>query len=146
MKFIIGLFVLALASLSFAQNSPRQEVEKVFRIWEIAIAKKDAKALAALMDKHGYTVSLDGTRWPFSRAEQDLGGWLKSLRKASESITIDSLSIQGDEAVAWITSVTRYEEKGSSGKPKVSISRAADTLRRINGKWQFVYSQDLPKS
>jgi ketosteroid isomerase-like protein len=122
--------------------TPRQEVEIVFRTWEKAIANKDGKALAALMEKHGYTMGLDGKPWPFSRAEEDLGGWLKTLRTVDTKVTINSLSITGDEAIVWMTTVTHYEPK--SGKPSVDISRAADTLHRINGRWMFVYSQELP--
>lgn len=146
MRLLLSALAFTAAALSFAQVTPRQEVEQVFKNWEKAMAARDAKALAALMDKHGYTVSLSGDRWPFSRAEQDLGAWMKTLRSASTKITIDSCSIYGDEAVAWITTVTRYEPNAASKqKPGVSVSRSADTLRRINGKWKFVWSQDLAK-
>jgi hypothetical protein len=144
MKLLLSVLAFTVAAFSITQVTPRQEVEQVFKSWEKAMAVKDARALAALMDKNGYTVSLTGDRWPFSQAEHDLGAWMKTLRSASSKITIDSCSIYRDEAVAWITTVTTTEPYGD---PKhrgwFSVTRSADTLRRINGKWKFVWSQDL---
>jgi hypothetical protein len=42
-----------------------------------------------------------------------------------------------------MTTVTHYTPKGATAKQATDVSRAADTLRRINGKWMFVYSQEL---
>ena len=139
--------MLFLAAIVGSQElaAARRDIEQTFRRWEQCVARQDVAGMARMMHPSGVTVGLDGSRWEFSRAKQDLPGMFAGRRHFKLRITIDRFIYEGGEAVAWITMLSNYETKrGGKWIQKAATSRHADTLRKFADGWKFVYSQDLP--
>jgi hypothetical protein len=139
--------VLLFAAIVGSQEiaTARREVEQTFRRWERVVARQDVAGMARMMHPSGVTVGLDGSRWKFSRAKQDLPGMFAGRRHFKLRINIDRFIYEGGEAVAWVTMRTDYEMKTrDKWVQKTATSRHADTLRKFADGWKFVYSQDLP--
>jgi uncharacterized protein (TIGR02246 family) len=133
--------VMSLNPIYLTQDA-RKEIEALFKSWERLFQQRDASGISRLMHPSGYTVALDGSKWSFSKAYDEFKPWFFQIADTKCHITIESLTINGDEAVAWIKSETSYRTK--DGKLHHSVGRMADTAKRFDNGWRFVYSQTLP--
>ena len=148
MRCLAALAFGLLATLGVAQPEPpglRSEISKVYRSWERKFVAKDVKGLAAMLYYAGSTLGIDGHRWQYSGAKADFADWFKNVRNPRQSVTLNHVRRNGEEVVVWLTATTRYQSK-VNGKWRTTkmVTRHADTLKQIGGKWMFIDCYDIP--
>jgi hypothetical protein len=71
----------------------------------------------------------------------------KSVRSMTSRIVVNSVQGYGDEATAWVTSTESFQLR--RGKKWITVKQTnkyAETLRKVDGQWRFVYTQGLPNA
>lgn len=139
---------MLLASLAFAQGENpqvRQELQKFYAKWDQACIKGDVKALTSMIHPTFVQTHANGKTSNAAQVKKEMAGVIKISKDAKCKIKIDQIQSQGDEAVAWVTMKMSFKMKqGNKWMPMSFNMKFAETLKKFNGNWMFVASQELP--
>lgn len=139
---LIALFALVLITgcgSVFAQNDPRQEVQKLERAWLDAYEQHDAKAMETIV-ADDFTITFpDGSM----QTKPQIMAGLRSPRPADgRSMKFRTEEVQprayGDVVILVGIVVTEYQR--DSKTVSESRQRYTDTYVKRNGRWQVVAS------
>ena len=148
LSFAVGVFLVAQATSAFAQSENpqiRKEIEAVYLKWDKMVAKQDVHGLLAMLDKSFVQTDRNSKVTYYPQVKQQVLSMPMIAKNCKSHITIHEIGEQGNEVVAWITmKVTFQARKGSGWEQRTHTGRYAETLRRINGQWKFVASQEFP--
>ena len=140
--------LMLLASLAFAQGENpqvRQELQKFYAKWDQACIKGDVKALTSMIHPTFVQTHANGKTSNAAQVKKEMAGVIKISKDAKCKIKIDQIQSQGDEAVAWVTMKMSFKMKqGNKWMPMSFNMKFAETLKKFNGNWMFVASQELP--
>jgi ketosteroid isomerase-like protein len=111
-RHLILLFSLAGAAANASAQSNgaattmtvRAELERAYQQNAAAFARSDVAAVMALRAPDFHTVTPDGRTSDREAMEQRTTGFINGIRKwNSQTVTIDSLEVRGDTAIAIVT-------------------------------------------
>lgn len=151
MKGLCALALVAIAALpSFGQVEDaelRREIQGVYNKWDRLIARGDTKKMLAMVDPSWTMVDTSGTRLGYADMKAMISTMSKSVRSMTSRIVVNSVQGYGDEATAWVTSTESFQLR--RGKKWITVKQTnkyAETLRKVDGQWRFVYTQGLPNA
>lgn len=136
---LIAVFSIAGCNSVFAQNDPRQDVQKLERAWLDAYEQHDTKAMDAIVaDDFTITFPNGGVQ-----TKPQIIASLKSPRPADgRSMKFRTEQVQarayGDVVILVGIVVTEYLRDGKTASE--SRQRYTDTYVKRNGRWQVVAS------
>ena len=136
---LIALFLIAGCGSVFAQNDPRQDVQKLERAWLDAYEQLDQKAMDAIV-ADDFTITFpDGSM----QTKPQIMASLQTPRRADgRSMKFRTEKVEprsyGDVVILVGIVITEYQR---DGKPvSESRMRYTDTYLKRNGRWQVVAS------
>ena len=140
--------LLLLGALAFSQGeSPqvRKELQKFYAQWDKAVMAGDVKTLHSMIHPTFVQTHADGRTSNAAQVKKEMPGMFKMAKDTKCKITLDQIQSQGNEAVAWCTMRMSFKMKqGNKWEPVSFTGKYAETLKKFDGKWMFVASQELP--
>lgn len=147
---LIVTFAIALLSpsLVFCQGENpevRKEIQKFYAQWDKAVMDADVKTLSSMIHKSFVQTHADGKTSNAAQVKKEMSEMIKMGKDTKCKITVDQIQSQGNEAVAWVTMKMSFKFKqGNKWEPVSFVGKYAETLKKFDGKWMFVASQELP--
>ncbi|MGI8923137.1 MAG: nuclear transport factor 2 family protein [Fimbriimonadales bacterium] len=137
---------LATGSLAQAENPQlRKEIEAVYAKWDALVAKGDLKGLIAMLDPSFVSTDTQGKVTNYEETKKFMASIFKTTKDARMKSTVNHIQAQSHEVVAWMTMKVSFKmKKGDKWVPTTFTGRFAETLKRIDGRWKFVASQEFP--
>ena len=140
--------LMLFAFLGFAQGENpqvRKELQKFYAKFDQACMTGDVKTLNSMIHPTFVQTHADGKTSNAAQVKKELAGMVKISKDAKCKITVDQIQSQGSEAVAWVTMKMSFKMKqGNKWEPVSFTGKYAETLKKFDGKWMFVASQELP--
>jgi uncharacterized protein (TIGR02246 family) len=147
MRTILSIVAFSIASLAFAQAENaalRAEITALYTRWDKAAMAGNVPALMAMLTGDFTSTDLDGKVQSKADAKAHMEFLMKTYAVGKLHTKIDQVQPStGDEAVAWITMTVEFKAR-KDGKPGKFTGRFAETVRRVDGRWLFAASQQLP--
>ena len=148
-RVLLNSFVFVLfASFCFGQGENpevRKELQKFYAKFDKACMAGDVKTLNSMIHPSFVQTHADGSTSNAAQVKKEIAGMVKISKDAKCKITVDQIQSQGSEAVAWVTMKMSFKMKqGAKWNPMSFTSKFAETLKKVNGNWMFVASQELP--
>ena len=142
------LISLLLSCLALAQGEDpqvRKELQKFYAQWDKAVMAGDVKTLSSMIHPTFVQTHADGRTSNAAQVKKEMAGMMKLGKDTKCKITVDQIQSQGNEAVAWCTMKMSFKMKqGNKWEPVSFTGKYAETLKKFDGKWVFVASQELP--
>lgn len=146
--FWFSIAICAGSSIAAAQGEDpqiRKDLQKFYAKWDQACNTGDVKTLYSMIHPTFVMTHANGKTSNAAQVKKELAGMAKMSKDVKSNITLDQIQSQGDEAVAWCTMKVSFKMKqGSKWVPANFTSKFAETLKKFDGKWMFVASQELP--
>jgi len=147
-RFALLAFLLLLASVALGQGEDpqvRKEIQQFYGQFDKACMTGDVKKLNSMIHSSFVQTHADGKTSNAAQVKKEISEMVKITKDAKCKITVNQIQSQGNEAVAWVTMKMSFKMKqGSKWVPTNFTSKYAETLKKFDGKWMFVASQELP--
>lgn len=136
------------AASSFAQAEDpalRKEVQALYTRWCQLAAKKDVKALVAMLDPSFQQVDAEGRITTYTQMKSQMESIMAICKDISCKITVDNVYRDGAEITAWGSMTISFKMKqGDKWVPQSFTEKFAETMKRVGGELKFIRSQSLP--
>lgn len=142
------MFVAAVPVLAQVEDAElRREIQGVYRKWDRLMARGDSKRMLATVDPSWTMVDPSGMRLGYSDMKSMIATLSKDVRSMNSRIIVNSVQGFGDEATAWVTSTENFQvRRGRKWVRVQQTNKYAETLKKVDGQWRFVYTQGLPNA
>ena len=135
---LIAVFAIARCDRAFAQNDPRQDVQKLERAWLDAYEQHDEKAMNAIV-ADDFTITFPNGSM---QTKPQIIASLKGPRPAGRSIKFHTEDVQarvyGDTVILIGRVIMQYQRDGQTVSKEEQ--RYTDTYVKRDGRWQVAAS------
>ena len=138
-------FVLVASALAQAEDARlRSEVTSLYARWDKAAIGGNIPVLMSMLTSDFTSTDIDGKVQNRAEAKGHMEFLIKTFMDLKLHTKIDQIQpSSGNEAVAWITITVKFKNR-KDGKPGSFTGRFAESVRRVDGRWLFASSQQLP--
>jgi ketosteroid isomerase-like protein len=134
------------AALAQPENPAlRKEIQEVYAMWDKFVAKKDVEGAIGMLHPTFISIDKNGRTTNYEQVTKTFRSMMGMFRDPKMKIVVDQIQEQGAEVVAWVSmSISFKMKQGDKWVPASHKAKFAETLKKFDGEWKFVASQELP--